>query len=116
MKRQRTEPPTETATKSPTTTTATERAQASSRTLDDTIHEGSASKSRKETTQQEAPTRTADHEGDPKKPRLRINAVKVQLRGGKQITTATCDDQHEVRAEQQLLEPRIDDTEERNAT
>lgn len=116
VKRQRTEPPAVTATKSPTTTTATERAQASSRTLDDTIHEGSASKSRKETTQQE--------EGYPKKPRLRINAVKVQLRGGKQITTATCEDQHEARAEKRLLEPRIlryrrigpRKAEERNAT
>ena len=38
---------------------------------------------------------------------MRINAVTVQLKSLKKITTATSEDAQEVRAEQRLLEPHI---------
>ena len=72
------------------------------------VHEGSASKSRKQSTTQQAPARPEEtKERDSTRPRLRINAVTVALKSGKKITTATSEDPQEVRAEQRLLEPHI---------
>ena len=90
-----------------TSPTPVNRPPTTSRSLDDQIHEGSASKSRKETTQQQAATRPEEAGEQAKKPRMRINAVTVQLKSGKKITTATSEDAQEVRAEQRLLEPHI---------
>ena len=78
------------------------------RPVDDQVHEGSASKSRKQSTTQQAPARPEEtKERDSTRPRLRINAVTVALKSGKKITTATSEDPQEVRAEQRLLEPHI---------
>ena len=78
------------------------------RSVDDQVHEGSASKSRKQSTTQQAPARPEEtKERDSTRPRLRINAVTVALKSGKKITTATSEDPQEVRAEQRLLEPHI---------
>ena len=90
-----------------TSLTPVNRPPTTSKSLDDHIHEGSASKSRKETTQQQAATRPEEAGEQAKKPRMRINAVTVQLKSGKKITTATSEDAQEVRAEQRLLEPHI---------
>ena len=61
----------------------------------------------KQGTTQQAPTRPEETERDSTRPRLRINAVTVALKSGKKITTATCEDPQEARAEQRLLEPHI---------
>jgi len=90
-----------------TSLTPVNRPPTTSKSLDDHIHEGSASKSRKETTQQQAATRPEEAGEQAKKPRMRINAVTVQLKSGKKITTATSEDAPEVRAEQRPLEPHI---------
>ena len=66
-----------------TSPTPVNRPPTTSRSLDDQIHEGSASKSRKETTQQQAATRPEEAGEQAKKPRMRINAVTVQLKSGK---------------------------------
>ena len=96
---------------SPTPVSSSKPAASSTRPFDDQIQEGSHSKSRKEITQQQAATRPEELEGSTKKPRMRINAVTVQLKSGKKITTATSEDAQEVRAEQRLLEPHIYDNE-----
>ena len=81
-----------------TSPTPVSRPPTTSRSLDDQIHEGSASKSRKETTQQQAATRPGESGEQAKKPQIRINAVTVQLKSGKKIATATSEDAQEVRA------------------
>ena len=110
-KRHRTEgeptPTAHTTMKLGTSPTPVNRPPTTSRSLDDQIHEGRASKSRKETRQQQAATRPEEAGEQAKKPRMRINAVTVQLKSGKKITTATSEDAQEVRAEQRLLEPHI---------
>jgi hypothetical protein len=81
-----------------TSTTPVSRPPTTSRSLDEQVHEGSASKSREETTQQQAATRPGESGEQAKKPQIRINAVTVQLKSGKKITTATSEDAQEVRA------------------
>ena len=110
-KRHRTEgeptPTAHTTMKLGTSPTPVNRPPTTGRSLDDQIHEGRASKSRKETRQQQAATRPEEAGEQAKKPRMRINAVTVQLKSLKKITTATSEDAQEVRAEQRLLEPHI---------
>ena len=79
-----------------TSTTPVSRPPTTSRSLDEQVHEGSASKSRKQTTQQQAATRPEESGEQAKKPRMRINAVTVQLKSGKKIATATSEDAQEV--------------------
>ena len=94
------------------TTTATATAESSTVRcqLDDAITHGSEAKQQKKTEQQTAAQRP---EPDPTQPtsKMRINVVTVTLNNGKQVTTATSEDQQEVRNEQRLLEPIIYNTE-----
>ena len=95
------------------TATATEESSAARRQLDDAITRGSEAKQQKRTEQQTAAQRP---EPDPTQPtsKMRINAITVTLNNGKQVTTATSEDQQEVRNEQRLLEPIIYNTEVRS--
>ena len=92
------------------TATATAESSTGRRQLDDAITHGSEAKQQKKTEQQTAAQRP---EPDPTQPtsKMRINAITVTLNNGKQVTTATSEDQQEVRNEQRLLEPIIYNTE-----
>eukprot|EP00435_Cladocopium_sp_Y103_P020287 s1005_g4.t4 len=79
------------------------------RSRDDAISQGSEAKQQRTSQQQTAIRR---EEPDPTQPtsKMRINAITVTLKNGKQVKTATSEDQQEVRNEQRLLEPMIFDT------
>ena len=92
------------------TATATAKSSAARRQLDDAITHGSETKQQKRTEQHSA---AQPPEPDPTQPtsKMRSNAITVTWNNGKQVTTATREDQQEVRNEQRRLEPIIYNTE-----
>lgn len=75
----------------------------SRRHLDDAITEGI-----KTPTEQQAPTRPKNHHASQEQDSHQRSHCPT-LKGGKSITTATCEDPSQARAEQRLLEPIIRD-------